>query len=123
TLLDRSAEAELLARCREAGTSLVVGGVFNSGILAIGAKPGAPFDYVPASEDILQRVRGLEAVAQKHGISLGAAAMAFPLESPAVASVLIGTAKPSSLERNLDLLKEKVPEAAWAEFAALAIRP
>ncbi|MBB3932291.1 D-threo-aldose 1-dehydrogenase [Kaistia hirudinis] len=122
TLLDRNAEAELLARCAEAGTSLIIGGVFNSGILATGAKPGAPFNYEPASEDILERVRGLEAVAQKHGVSLGGAAMAFPLMSPVVASVLIGTAKPSSLERNLDLLKETVPAAAWPEFEAFALR-
>jgi len=123
TLLDRSAETELLARCTEAGTSLIVGGVFNSGILATGAKPGAPFDYEPASEDILERVRGLEAVAARNGVSLAAAAMKFPLMSEAVATVLIGTAKPSSLERNLDLLAETIPDKAWAEFEAYSLRP
>lgn len=121
TLLDRSAEPELLARCAETNTSLVVGGVFNSGILATGAKPGAPFDYEPASNEILNRVKAMEEIAAKYGISLAAAAMEFPLHNPNVATVLIGTAKPSSLTRNLALLDERVPDAAWAEFAAEAI--
>lgn len=123
TLLDRSAEKELLTRCTEAGTSLIVGGVFNSGILAIGAKPGAPFDYEPASEEVLEKVRALEAVAARNGVPLAAAAMEFPLMHPAVASVLIGTAKPSSLERNLDLLGKEIPASAWAEFDAHTLRP
>jgi len=123
TLLDRSAEKELLARCREAGTSLVIGGVFNSGILATGAKPGAHFDYEAPSEDIVRRVNGMEAIAAKYGISLAGAAMAFPMMSDVVATVLVGTAKPSSMKRNLDQFGETIPEAAWAEFDALALRP
>ncbi|HWJ75722.1 MAG TPA: aldo/keto reductase [Kaistia sp.] len=123
TLLDRSAEKELLARCREAGTSLVIGGVFNSGILATGAKPGAHFDYEAPSEDIVRRVNGMEAIAARYGISLAGAAMAFPMMSDVVATVLVGTAKPSSMKRNLDQFGETIPEAAWAEFDALALRP
>ena len=123
TLLDRSAEKDLIARCRETGTSLVIGGVFNSGILATGAKPGAPFDYEPASADILRRVEGMEAIAARHGIPLAAAAMEFPLMSDVVATVLVGTAKPSSMQRNLDLFGAAIPDAAWGEFDALALRP
>jgi D-threo-aldose 1-dehydrogenase len=116
SLLDRSAEPELLARCLKEGTSLVIGGVFNSGILATGPIPGATFDYGPASEDVRERVRSLEAVASKYKVPLAAAAMQFPLGSPAVASVLIGTGNPRSLTRNLSQLDFKVDPAAWAEF-------
>ncbi|MBN9434715.1 MAG: aldo/keto reductase [Bosea sp.] len=123
TLLDRSAERELLQRCRETGTTLVIGGVFNSGILATGAQPGAHFDYEPASDDVIRRVNGMEAVAKKYGVSLGAAAMAFPLASDTVSTVLVGTAKPSSMQRNVDLFDAPIPDAAWAEFDALALRP
>lgn len=123
TLLDRSAERELLARCRAAGTTLVIGGVFNSGILATGAQAGAHFDYEPASDDIVRRVNGMEAVAGKYGIPLAAAAMEFPMASDVVSTVLVGTAKPSSMRRNVDLLDVAVPAAAWAEFDALALRP
>lgn len=123
TLLDRSAEPELLDRCAAARTSLVVGGVFNSGILATGAIPGAPFDYAPASEDIRGRVGQMEAVAARHGTTLAAAALQFPLHKPGIASVLIGTGKASSLNRNLDLLNASVDPSVYGEAARFALGP
>ncbi|MBN9242173.1 MAG: aldo/keto reductase [Mesorhizobium sp.] len=118
SLLDRSAEAELIPLCRQAGTSLVVGGVFNSGILATGAKPGAHFDYGAAPQAILDKVAAMEAIAADGGYPLAAAAMKFPLAEPAVATVLIGTAKASSLKRNMDLLKIDVPAADCEKYRA-----
>jgi len=118
SLLDRSAEADLIPLCREAGTSLVVGGVFNSGILATGAKPGAHFDYGPAPQAILDKVRAMEAIAAEGGYPLAAAALQFPLSEPAVATVLIGTAKAASLTRNMDLLKVHVPAADHEKYRA-----
>ncbi|MDI6025793.1 aldo/keto reductase [Corticibacterium sp. UT-5YL-CI-8] len=116
SLLDRSAEAELLPLCRERKTSLVIGGVFNSGIMATGAKPGANFDYGPASPEILSKVSAMEDIAAASGYPLAAAAMQFPLHEPAVATVLIGTAKTSSLKRNLDLLEDTVPAAEFDKY-------
>lgn len=101
TLLDRSAEAELLSLCRQRGTRLIIGGVFNSGILATGPVAGATFNYMPADADILRRVGDLQAQAQAKGLDLATAALHFPLYEPLVSSVLIGTAKPGSLSRNL----------------------
>ncbi len=118
SLLDRSAEAELIPLCRQAGTSLVVGGVFNSGILATGARPGAHFDYGAAPQAILDKVSAMEAIAAGSGYPLAAAAMQFPLSEPAVATVLIGTAKASSLTRNMDLLKIDVPAADYEKYRA-----
>lgn len=103
TLLDRAGEAELVPLCRERGTSLVLGGIFNSGILATGAKPGAWFNYSPASEAILAQVRELEARCRAEGITLPHAALQFGLTRPGVASVLIGTASAAMLEHNLGL--------------------
>lgn len=111
SLLDRSAEAELLPLCRRTHTSIVVGGVFNSGILATGARPGANFDYGPAPDDVLAKVGAMEAVAAAGGYPLAAAALEFPLHEPVVASVLIGTAKASSVERNMALLGTPIPTA------------
>ena len=105
SLLDRSAERGLLEVCRKQQISLVIGGVFNSGILATGPVPGANFDYGPASDDILGRVRAMQKIAEANSIPLSAAAMHFPLREPVVANVLIGTAKASSLTRNMELLK------------------
>lgn len=122
SLLDRSAEERLLPLCRANNTSLVIGGVFNSGILATGPVQGANFDYGPASADVLARVGAMEDVARQQGIPLAAAALKFPLRDPVVATVLIGTARPSSLARNLDLLTTNVPDAAYAAFEPHTIR-
>jgi D-threo-aldose 1-dehydrogenase len=109
SLLDRSAEAELIPLCRDKQTSLVIGGVFNSGILATGPKPGAHFDYGPAPQDVLDKVAAMEEIARKGGYPLAAAAMQFPLAEPCVATVLIGSAKASSIERNMALPGVAVP--------------
>ncbi|MBT0957176.1 aldo/keto reductase [Alphaproteobacteria bacterium KMM 3653] len=109
TLLDRSAEAELVPLCHEQKTSLVLGGIFNSGILAMGAVDGAHYDYGPAPEDILAKVRRLEKLARQFDTPLATAAMQFGLTRPGVASVLIGTGKTSSLNRNLDALEADFP--------------
>ncbi|WFP78129.1 aldo/keto reductase [Mesorhizobium sp. WSM4906] len=116
SLLDRSAEAELLPLCRERKTSLIIGGVFNSGILATGPVEGAHFDYLPATEDILDRVGAMQKIAAKGGYPLAAAAFQFPLHEPVVASVLTGTAKPANLTRNLELLDIKVPPTEFAKY-------
>lgn len=114
TMLDRSAEGDLLPLCAARGTALVIGGVFNSGILATGPVPGAVFDYGPAPEPVLARVRALETLARQAGITLAQAALRFPFRQPLVSSVLVGTAKSSSLQRNVELLSGTVPEAFWS---------
>ncbi|TPN79408.1 aldo/keto reductase [Mesorhizobium sp. CU2] len=116
SLLDRSAQAELLPLCRQRGTSLIVGGVFNSGILATGPVHGAHFDYMPADKDILSRVGAMEHIAANGGYPLAAAAFQFPLHEPVVASVLTGTAKPANLTRNLELLNVEVPPEDFAKY-------
>ncbi|TIN42111.1 MAG: aldo/keto reductase [Mesorhizobium sp.] len=116
SLLDRTAEAELLPLCRQRQSSLIIGGVFNSGILATGPVPGAHFDYLPATQDILDRVGAMEQNAAEGGYPLAAAAFQFPLHEPVVASVLTGTAKPANLERNLQLLDIQVPETEFAKY-------
>ncbi|MEP6067338.1 MAG: aldo/keto reductase, partial [Paracoccaceae bacterium] len=113
TLLDRSAEDALVPMCKEAGTSLVLGGIFNSGILATGAVEGATYDYAPASDQILRQVETLEAKANAQGLPLATAALHFAIDHPQTASALIGTAKLSSLKRNIDALRlERTPAAS-----------
>lgn len=105
TLLDRSAEAALVPRCRAAGTSLVLGGIFNSGILATGPVEGATYDYGPAPQDVLDRVTELQDHARAQGMTLATAALHFARDHPAAASVLLGTANPATLRRNLQALR------------------
>lgn len=121
TLLDRSAVRELLPLCLDRNTAVVVGGVFNSGILATGAVDGAHFDYMPAPAEVRKRVRALEDLAADNGVSLAAAAMQFPLGHPAVASVLLGTARPESLRRNMELTAAAVPAALYEQSSAFTL--
>lgn len=117
TLLDRSAEERLVPACEAAGTSLVLGGIFNSGILATGPVDGATYDYGQAPQHILDQVKALQSVAESHGIPLATAALHFAIRHPAAASVLLGTANPSTLRRNLDALSQPLPQGAEAALA------
>lgn len=116
TLLDRSAEEALVPLCMKAGTSLVLGGIFNSGILATGPIEGATYDYAPATEAILAATGALQAKADSIGMTLAEASIQFAQTHPAAASVLIGTAKTKSLTRNLDLAKKSVPATFQEAF-------
>ena len=118
TLLDRSAVAELLPLCERKKTSLVVGGVFNSGILATGPVAGAHFDYMPATPEIAGKVGAMMEIARERGVPLAAPALQFPLLNPAVASVLIGTARPESLSRNMALARAPLPADIYPALEA-----
>lgn len=113
TLLEHSEALPLLDACLERTVSLVVGGVFASGILATGPVPGARFDYAPASTEMQERVRKLQTICGKHSATLSAAALQFPLIHPAVASVLLGTGTVSSLRQCVEGLNGQLPTALW----------
>lgn len=118
SLLDRASETEFLPLCAEAGTSLVLGGVFNSGILATGAVDGATYDYAPASAEVLDRVRRMQAQAEAEGIPLATAALQFGKRFAQVASILIGTGKSRSLDRNAAAFAAPVDRGAIERIAA-----
>ncbi|TDD88329.1 aldo/keto reductase [Actinomadura darangshiensis] len=108
-LLDRTAEAELLPACLERGTSVVVGGVYNSGVLA----GGGTFDYVPAPAEIRAKAARLRDVCAAHGVPLRAAALQFPARHAAVASVLVGCRSPAEVDDNAAMFELEIPEALW----------
>jgi len=117
SLLDQSM-LELVPVARAAGTKLIVGGVFNSGILATGAVPGAMFHYDPAPEPVLARTRAIEALCRKHEVPLRAAALQFPLAHPDVAMLLLGPRHVDELADNLALLAHPIPAAFWRALQA-----
>ena len=123
TLLDQSALAELLPLCAARNTRVMVGGPFNSGILASGARAvrGAVpprFDYVPAPPDVLARVASLEAVCAAHDVPLKAAALQFPRAHPAVAGVVAGARSIEELDENLAMAALPLPGALWRDLRA-----
>jgi D-threo-aldose 1-dehydrogenase len=116
TLLDRSADDELLPLCAERGIELVAAGVFNSGVLA----GGTTFDYHAAEPAVLERRRWLEEACARHDVPLAAAAIQFPLRNPAVTSILIGARTPEEIAEDVRLLDHPVPEELWSELASIA---
>lgn len=118
TLLDQAAADGLLELCLERSTSLIIGGVFNSGILVTGPVPGAHYNYGPAPEVIMERVRKLQEVCARRGVKLPSAAVQFPGMHPAVATVLLGVVDAPSLQRNLDGMAESIPPELWHDLAA-----
>jgi D-threo-aldose 1-dehydrogenase len=122
TLLDQSAFRELLPLCAAKGISVIIGGVYNSGLLA-DPSPGTPFNYVPASADLLLRTRRLEDVCRRHGVPLKAAALRFPFGHPSVVTVLVGCRSVVELEENLRMFETDVPEALWEELQREGLLP
>lgn len=122
TLLDRSAADELLPSCSRRGVGVVVGGVFNSGVLA-DPQAGARYDYEPASAAILERARRLHDACARHGVDLPAAALQFPLRHPAVTAVLTGVRSVDELRANVRAFDERLPEALWEELAEPGLAP
>ncbi|MBX3479737.1 MAG: aldo/keto reductase [Caulobacter sp.] len=123
TLLDTTAAERLLPRCVERRVGVVLGGPFNSGVLATGPRPGAFYDYAPAASDILERTAALAGVCERHGVSLAKAALQFPLRHPAVVSVLAGARTAAEARRNIEAMATPCAPALWAELQALGLIP
>jgi D-threo-aldose 1-dehydrogenase len=118
TLLEQGGLGDLLPLARRKRFSFLLGGPYNSGILATGAVPGAKYNYKPAPPEIMDRVRRIETVCARHGIPLKAAAIQFPLGLPEVASVVPGAVRPEEVEDNLQLITRAIPGGLWEELKA-----
>ena len=114
TLLEQAPLDDLFPRCVDAGVQVIVGGPYNSGVLATGTLKQAHYNYAEAPAEILARVRRMEEVAQVHGVPLGAAALQFPLAHPAVACVLPGLRDVAQVEQTLDWFSTSIPAAFWS---------
>ena len=116
TLLEQEALHSFLPLCEKKGIGIVLGGPYNSGILATGAKAGAYYNYDPAPPQILDRVRKIEAVCKTHKVKLPEAALRFPLHHPCVVSVIPGAVSPKEVATNVKTLDVKIPKALWRDL-------
>jgi D-threo-aldose 1-dehydrogenase len=116
TLLDQSAADGLLPAALARDVAVIVGGVFNSGLLAAPA-PGATYDYEVAPDALIARARDLAALCASFGVPLRAAAARFPLRHPAVASVLIGARSAAEVTDAIRLRATEIPDALWNALA------
>jgi D-threo-aldose 1-dehydrogenase len=119
TLLEQYSLDDLLPACEGRDVAVVAAGVSNSGILARSEPPErAKYDYVDAPAELLERARAIARVCERHGTTLPAAAIAFPLAHPAVVSVCVGARSPEQIELNAESYAHAVPTGLWAELKA-----
>jgi D-threo-aldose 1-dehydrogenase len=118
TLLEQEALDTFLPLCEARGIGIIVGGPYNSGILATGAVPGAIYNYEPAPPAVLDRVARIEAVCARHGVRLIEAAYAFPLGHPAVVSMIPGGQTVAQTSSNLAVAQAVMPAGLWDDLKA-----
>jgi len=116
TLLDQTALPEFLPYCVEHHISVVAGGPYNSGILAVGPREGATFNYRAASAEMLDKARRINAVCERYQVPLKAAALQFILAHPAIASVIPGARSVAEVEENVRMVEFPIPADLWAEL-------
>ncbi len=123
TLLDQSAHSEFLSLCIERGVQLVIGGPFNSGILARDLDEPVTYDYVPAPAEIVSKAKRLHAVCKRYEVDLRAAALQFPFGHPAVISTIPGAGTVAELEDNVRLMQADIPADLWKELQTEGLLP
>lgn len=121
TLLEQEPLDELLPICTERGIGIVLGGVYNSGVLATGPIKGARFNYGPAPRDVLTRTGRIEEICRHHDVTLPAVALQFAYAHPAVVSVCIGARNANQQQRNAALFETPVPPQVWDDLRAAGV--
>ncbi|MGV3549809.1 aldo/keto reductase [Rhizobium sp.] len=114
TLLEQAALDTFLPLCTERGIGIVLGGPYNSGILARGPSEDAQYNYSSAPKEIIERVRRINAICEDHGVRMIEAALNFPLRHPAVVSVIPGGQSVAEVRSNREILGREIPQTLWS---------
>jgi len=120
TLLEQTS-LEFLDYCQKRQISVVLGGVYNSGILVTGPVPGAKFNYRDAPESILEKSRRIKAITDRYGVPLHVAAQHFARSHPAISGLIIGTVAPSEADDNRAIWDTEIPSQLWADIRAAGL--
>jgi len=120
TLLDQPGGA-LLDRALARGTRVVIGGVFNSGVLAAWPNPDATFAYGPADATVRERTAAIAGICARHDVPLAAAALQFAASHAAVDTALIGPRTIAELDANLAAWSLPIPAALWEDLVAAKV--
>jgi D-threo-aldose 1-dehydrogenase len=121
TLLEQDPLDALLPICAERGIGIVLGGVYNSGVLATGPVSGARFNYGPAPIDVLDKAKRIEQICHRHGVALPAVALQFAIAHPVVVSVCIGARNAEQQQRNAELFETTVPQELWDDLRSAGL--
>lgn len=124
TLLDQSAATDLLPLATERGVGVVIAGVYNSGLLS-SARPsaGAKYEYEEAPAELLARANAIADICEPYGVSLPEAALAFPLLSATVVSVVVGVRDAQQLNGNVERYSHDIPAALWGDLRTANLLP
>ena len=124
TLLEQEPLAEFLPRCLDQGVSIIIGGPYNSGLLAVSDRAEATYDYQPVDDERWERVQQIRAICDSHGVDIRAAALQYPLRHAAAASVIPGAKSVAEVTANLGFFAAPIPDALWDDLdaASLAVR-
>ncbi len=114
TLLDHAVLDDLFPACAARGVKLVIGGPYNSGLLA----GGTTFNYEPAASDMRARATAMRAICERHDVDLRAAALQFCAAHPVVAAVIPGARTPEEVTQNAALMRAPIPPQLWTELKA-----
>ncbi len=116
TLLDHTALNELMPLCLERGISLILGGPYNSGVLASDLGSDTTYFYDPAPKSIIDRAKKIKEICDIFDVPLKAAAIQFGLLHPSVASTIPGPRNSDEVQDNIEMLNVKIPSELWKEL-------
>jgi len=119
TLLEQESLNTFLPKCIDRNCSIVIGGAYNSGILATGVSGKGPwnYNYVPAPDDVVRKVAAIEGLCAEFSIPMAAAALQFPLAHPAIASVIPGIGNVRRIDQTLKLFATEIPDEFWSALS------
>ena len=118
TLLEQAPLDRLFPACQKRNVSIIIGGPFNSGLLARVGQPDATYNYGAVPPEIAQRAAALHEACSRHGVPLPAAALQFPLAHPVVASVIPGARNADEVASHWQWARLKIPSALWEDLRA-----
>ena len=123
TLLDHSGLGEFLPLCESKSISVILGGPYNSGVLASDLGPDTTYFYQRTPPEVLETAKRIKSVCDRHGVPLKAAALQFGLAHPAVATTIPGSRSPDEVEENVAMAAFEIPADLWAELQADGLIP
>ncbi|MBI1243856.1 MAG: aldo/keto reductase [Alphaproteobacteria bacterium] len=116
SLLEQPAAESFLPLAKSKGIGVMLGGVFNSGILATGAIEGARYNYRPAPPDVAAKVSAIDSVCRRHGVRLYEAALQFSIAHPAVSTVVLGAVAPNEVHEQIEAIGKPIPPDLWTDL-------
>ncbi|MCZ6709735.1 MAG: aldo/keto reductase, partial [Gammaproteobacteria bacterium] len=117
TLLEQDPLDEMLPKCADRGVSVIIGGPYNSGLLASAERRRATYNYQPVDDELWNKAQVIRSICEGHGIDMRAAALQYPLRHPAVAAVIPGMWSQSEVQSNLEFISAELPSALWDDLA------